>query len=195
MSITSDIRTYADTAVSQGRTAVAQSRQVLDQSLATAQTQLNGVTGTATDYVSTVAEKATETVNELRATAEKAINLDALKTAVEPYLAQAKEYGATVTDRAEDVLNNLRSDKRVAKVLDSATAVSGVVLEQVNDRIVKPVQSLTGLGAKPAAPARKPAPKPAATKPASSTARKTTARPAAKKAPARKTAAKRTPTA
>ena len=194
MSIASDIRTYADTAVSQGR-------QVLDSSLATAQAQLNDVTGTANDYASTIADKvssATETVNELRVTAEKAINLDAIKTAVEPYLAQAKEYGASVTDRAEDVLNNLRSDKRVAKVLDSATAVSGVVLEQVNDRIVKPVQSLTGIGAKPAAPARKPAPKPAATKPATprtAAARKTTARPVAKKAPARKTAVKRTPKA
>ena len=190
MSIASDIRTYADTAVSQGR-------QVLDSSLATAQAQLNDVTGTANDYASTIADKATETVNELRVTAEKAINLDALKTAVEPYLAQAKEYGASVTDRAEDVLNNLRSDKRVAKVLDSATAVSGVVFEQVNDRIVKPVQSLTGIGVKPAAPVRKPAPKPAATKPATprTTARKTTTGPAAKKAPARKAPVKRTPKA
>ncbi|WP_375501844.1 hypothetical protein [uncultured Jatrophihabitans sp.] len=192
MSIASDFRTYADTAVAQGKTAVAQSRQVLDQSLATAQAQLNDVTGTATDYASTIAEKATETVFELRVTAEKAINLEALKTAVEPYLAHAREYGTSVTDRAEGVLTNLRSDKRVAKVLDSATAVSGVVLVQVNDRIVKPVQSLTGIGVKPAAPARKPAPKPAVTKPAA--ARKTAARPAAKKAPARKSPARKSAT-
>jgi hypothetical protein len=171
MSITSDLRTYADTAVAQSRTVVAQGRQVLDQSL-------TGATGT---------------VNELRSTAEKAINLDALKTAVEPYLAQAREYGTAVTDRADGVLANLRSDQRVAKVLDSATAVSGVVLEQVNDRIVKPVQSLTGLGAQPSAPVRKPAPKPAATKPATT---RTTARKApASKAPASKTAAPRTPKA
>ena len=187
MSIASDIRTYADSAVSQGK-------QALDSSLAAAQAQFNEVSGTATDYASTVAEKASETVNELLGTAEKAINLDAIRTAVEPYLAQAKEYGATVTDRAEGVLTNLRSDKRVAKVLDSATAVSGVLLEQVNDRIVKPVQSLTGVGAKPAAPARKPAPKPAATKPATPRASTSTARPAAK-TPARKTTTKRTPKA
>ncbi len=157
---------------------------------------IRNYTDSAADYASGIAEKATGTVSELLVSAEKAINLDAIKTAVEPYLAQAKEYGATVTDRAEGVLNNLRSDKLVAKVLDSATAVSGVVLVQVNDRIVKPVQSLTGVGSKAAAPARTPAPKPATTKPASprSTVRATTTGPA-RKSPARKTAAKRTPKA
>ncbi|WP_375482136.1 hypothetical protein [uncultured Jatrophihabitans sp.] len=193
MSIASDIRTYADSAVAQGK-----------QSLASAQAQLGGVAGTANDYASSFADKAGDTVNDLRATAEKTINLDAIRTAVEPYLTQVKEYGASVTDRAELVLTNLRSDKRVARVLDSATAVTDVVVEQVNDRIVKPVQSVTGIGVKQAAPARKPAPKPAAkqagTRPAArktaspTTARKTTARKTSSTSAAT-TTAKRTPKA
>ena len=91
MSITSDIRNYADTAVNQGK-----------QSLASAQAQLNDVTGAAGEYVarytstardnaSSIADKANEAVTDLRTTAEKAINLDAIKTAIEPYLAQAKD--------------------------------------------------------------------------------------------------------
>lgn len=188
MSIASDIRSYADTAVNQGK-----------QSLASAQAQLNDVTGAAGEYVarytstarvnaSSIADKANEAVTDLRTTAEKAINLDAIKTAIEPYLAQAKEYGTSVTDRAEVLISNLRSDKRVAKVLDTA----GVVVGQVQERVVKPVQSLTGRPAKPATatPAPKPAAKAAgATKPATT---KPAVRPAARKTTARKTATKRT---
>ena len=158
MSIASDIRSYADTAVNQGK-----------QSLATAQAQLNDVTGAGRRVrrplhqhrpratSSSIADKANEAVTDLRTTAEKAINLDAIKTAIEPYLAQAKEYGTSVTDRAEVLISNLRSDKRVAKVLDTA----GVVVGQVQERVVKPVQTLTGRPAKPAS-AGKPAPKPTA---------------------------------
>jgi hypothetical protein len=193
MSITSDIRSYADTAVNQGK-----------QSLATAQAQLNDVTGVANDYVgkarenvSDIADKATGAVNDLRLTAEKAINLDAIKSAIEPYLAQAKGYGTAVTDRAEDLFNGLKSDKRVAKVVDAAGNVTTVVITQVQDRVVKPVVSITGLGSKPAPkPVRKASPsprkttsaKPAATKPV---ARKTTTA----KATPRKAPAKRTPKA
>lgn len=86
MSITSDIRGYADTAIEQGR-------QVLGQ----AQSQLNDVTGQANEFVT-----------DLRAQAEKALNLDAIKTAVEPYLAQAKGYRHSVTDRAEALINTAR---------------------------------------------------------------------------------------
>ena len=184
MSIASDIRTYADTAVNQGK-------QVLDQ----AQAQLNDVTGQATEFygktkdnVTEIATKATSAVNDLRASAEKAVNVDAIKTAVEPYIAQVKGYTHTVTDKAEALFEGVKSDKRVAKLVDAA----GVVVETVQVRVVKPVQSVTGRGAK-SAPAAKPAPtaaakptpapvatKPAATKPAS--------KPAARKAPAKRTA-------
>jgi hypothetical protein len=192
MSITSDIRSYADNAVSQGK-------QVLDQ----AQAQLNDVTGQATDiygktneFVTEIAGKATEAVTDLRASAEKAINLDAIKTAVEPYLHQVKGYTHTVTDRAEVLISGVRGDKRVAKLVDTAGTLSGVVVETVQERVVKPVQSLTGIGVKAApkpAPAAQPAPRAAATKPATAkpatkaTATKPASKPAARKAPAKRT--------
>jgi hypothetical protein len=193
MSIASDIRQYADTAVSQGK-------QVLD----TAQAQLNDVTGQANELygktkenVSDIATKATGAVNDLRAQAEKAINLDAIKTAVEPYLSQVKGYANTVSDRAESLLSGVKSDKRVVKIVDAAGSVTGAVTEAVQERVVKPAQSLVGIGSKPTAAhaaaekpapavakpavkatAAKPATKPAATKPAS--------KPAARKAPAKR---------
>lgn len=202
MSITSDLRSYADTAVSQGK-------QVLDQ----AQDQLNEVsstlTNTANEFVGKyrgnvseltdkATEKATEVVAELRASAEKAVNLDAIKTAVEPYLEQVKSYGQVVTERAEGLLANAKAaDPRIAKLVESAESFSNVVVEVVQERVVKPVQSFAGFGSTTAsAPVAKPSPvkatrpatkrttKPAATKPATT-----------KPATARKAAAKRTPSA
>jgi hypothetical protein len=177
MSIASDIRSYTDTAVSQGK-------QVLDSSIASAQAQLNDVTGQANELFG----KATVAVNDLRASAEKAINFDAIKTAVEPYLAQVKDYTSTVTDRADAVLSGVKSDPRVAKLVEAARPVTSVVVETVQDRVVKPVQSLTGIGVKPAAAtkpaaAAKPATKPAATKPATA---KPASKPAARKSPAKR---------
>jgi DnaK suppressor protein len=116
----------------------------------------------------------------------------ALKTAVEPYLAQAKDYRITVTDRAETLLSGVKKDKRVAKLVETAGSVTGVVVETVQERVVKPVQSITGRGPRPVAkPAAKPAPAPAAAKPVSRpAATKPTAKPASKptvrKAPARR---------
>lgn len=192
MSITSDIRSYADNAVQQGK-------QVLDQ----AQAQLNDVTGQANQFVgkltgsakenvSSLTSKANEAVSDLRAQAEKAVNLDALKAAVEPYLAQAKGYTTSVTDRAEELLNTVKTDKRVAKVIETAESLTSVVVEAVTERVVKPVQTLTNRGrqAKPVAKAAAPKPataKPAATKPA---ATKPAAKATTRKAPARKAAPK-----
>jgi len=190
MSIARDLRSYADNAVTQ-------SKQVIDQ----AQTQLNDVTGQANVFygktrenIAELAEKATSAVNDLRTSAEKAVNLNAIKTAVEPYLAQVREYGATVTDRAETLLSGVRNDKRVAPLVDAA----GVVVEAVQERVVKPVQELTRRDAKPApaaepepasatepkpaaAAAAEPATKAAAAKPAGEPSIK----PAIRKAPAR----------
>lgn len=175
MSIASDLRAYADSAVDQGK-----------HTLSNAQASLNDIAGKANDAVS-----------DLRASAERAINIDALRAAIEPYLAQVKGYGTTVTDRADTLLGDLKSDPRFAKVV----GVSGVVMETVQERVVKPVQSMTGLGAQrstPPAPkastsATKPAPKPTArktatTKPATTTATKS----ASTGTTARKTTAKRT---
>jgi len=181
MSIASDLRSYADNAVTQGK-------QVLDQ----AQAQLNDVTGQANEFygktrenVVGLASKASSTVNDLRVQAEKAVNLDAIKTAVEPYIIQVKGYVAPVADRAESVLAGVKNDPRVAKLVDAARPV----VETVQERVVKPVQDLTGRSSKPVAKpaakatAPKPASKPAATKPVSKPA---ASKPAARKAPARR---------
>jgi ElaB/YqjD/DUF883 family membrane-anchored ribosome-binding protein len=188
MSITSDIRSYADSALEQGK-------QVLDQ----AQAQFNEVTGsvttTANEFVgkvtntaksnySELSAKATDAVTDLRTQAEKALNLEAIKSAVEPYLAQAKDYGSSVTDRATVLLDSVKGDKRVASLISSVESASGTVVETVTERVIKPVQSLTGLGAKASTPTK--------AAPVKVTAVKATPV-AAKKAPAKKVAAKKAP--
>ena len=190
MSITSDIRSYADSAVNQGK-------QVLDQ----AQAQLNDVTGQANEFVgkltdqaknnySELSRKATAAANDFRSQAEKAINLEAIKSAVEPYLAQAKDYSASVTDRATSLYETVKSDKRVAPLFNTVESASDAVLDTVTERVIKPVQSLTGLGSKPAATKAAPKPAPAAKKAPAKAAPKPAAKAAAKKAPAKKAAAK-----
>jgi ABC-type sugar transport system ATPase subunit len=187
MSFTSDIRSYADTAVEQGK-------QVLDQ----AQTQLTGVNkqanelvnkfrGNVTDNVSQLTTKAESAVADLRAQAEKAVNLEAVKTAVEPYLAQVRGYSTAVTDRAEGLLTTVKGDKRVAFVVAKAESLTGTVVETVTERVVKPVQSVTGLGTKPAPKSTKPASKPAAT---ATTVKATATKPAARTSAARTTGRK-----
>jgi hypothetical protein len=183
MSITKDIRGYADTAIEQGKLVVGQ-----------ASAQFNNLSGTARSNVAELTNRAGTAVNDVRSQAEKTLNIDAIRTAVEPYLAQAKQYRASVTDRAEGLFDSVKSDKRVAKVVATAETLTGTVVGTVNERVLKPVTSLTGR--KPAA--KKPAArtsKPATTRPAAkATAAKTTAakKTTAKKAPARKTAAKTT---
>jgi hypothetical protein len=175
---TRGIRSYADGALEHGK-------QALEQ----AQSQLNDVTGKANraakDSVSEITAKAADAVNDLLAQAEKAVNLDAIKAAIEPYVAQARGYSTTVTDRAEELYTTVKNDDRVAKLVNTAESVTGAVVETVQDRVVKPAQKLTGRGAKRAktqSTKRKPAtaepsgPKPATTKaaakPAAATARK-----------------------
>jgi hypothetical protein len=178
MSITNDIRSYADTALEQGKQVVGQ-----------AQAQINGLTGTARSNVTQLTTRAGGAVTDLRTQAEKTLNLEAVRTAVEPYLAQAKQYRASVTDRAEGLFETVKSDKRVAKVVATAESLTGTVVGTVNDRVVKPVSALTGIGAKPAS-------KPVAkrTTPAKKTAAKTTSKPATTRPAAKKTtAAKKSP--
>jgi glycine cleavage system H lipoate-binding protein len=188
MSITSDIRSYADTAIGQGK-------QVLDQ----AQSQLNDanrqanelvvkITDTAKDNVSTLATKATVAVGDLRSQAEKAINLDALKAAVEPYLAHVKGYSDTVNGRLESLVSTVASDKRVARLVSTTESLTGLVVGAVQERVVKPVQSLSPFG-KSTGSAVAPA-KPAATK---STTKSTATRTPATKAPAKKATTAKAP--
>lgn len=165
-------------------------------------------------YADELTSKASVTAAELRTQAEKAVNLQAIKAAIEPYLEQAKDYTHSVTDRANGVVGmvgTVASDKRVARLVTTAEALTGAVAETVQVRIVNPVRSLTGLGGKPAArPARrtagKPATKPAASAPATKptvqptteaakakpAAKATTGTPAARKTAARKPAARKT---
>ncbi len=154
MSITSDIRGYADNAIEQ---AIEQGRQVLGQ----AQSQFNDVTGQANEFVGKLSGSARENVTQLstragglRTQAEKAINLDAVKSAVEPYLAHARDYRHSVTDRAEALISTAKKDPRVAKAFETAESVTGLVVETVQDRIVRPAQSLTRRGE--AAPRKSP---------------------------------------
>jgi hypothetical protein len=177
MSITNDIRSYADTALETGKQYVGQ-----------AQAQFNGVNRQANQFVSGLTTRATGTVHDLRTQAEKTLNIDAIKTAVEPYLAQAKQYRASVTDRAEGLFETVTSDKRVAKVITTAESLTGVVFETVQERVVKPVASLTGLGNTPAAK-RTPA------KPAKAATTRPAKKAPAKKAPAKKAPAKKATTA
>jgi hypothetical protein len=170
MPSTRDIRSYADGAIAQGKQA-------------------------ARESVAELSARAADAVNELLAQAEKAVNLDAIKAAIEPYVAQARGYSTTVTDRAEELYSSVKKDDRVAKFVNTAESVTGAVVETVQDRVVKPAQVLTGRGGKraakpssrttsaPAASARKAT----ATKPAKTTARKTTTTASA----AKKTSAKK----
>jgi hypothetical protein len=182
MSITTDLRSYADKAADR------------------AQASLNDVTGQANELygktrenVAGLAGKAQGTVKELRLQAEKAVNLDAIKTAVEPYLTQVKGYTHQVTDRAESLFATVKSDARVAKLVDAARPVVDAarpVVDTVQAKVVKPVTARATRASKPAtksAAAPKPAPKaPAAAKPASRPATtKPATKPAARKAPAK----------
>jgi len=183
MSITSDIRGYADAAVEQGRA-------VASEFLGQAQT---------------LTAKATVAANDLRVQAEKAVNIDAIKSAVEPYLAQARQYRSGVTDRADDLYAAVRNDKRFAQVFAAAEQVADVLVGTVQERVVKPVLSMAERGAKPAPttpstkPAAKTAPrKPATTRPAAkatASASNTTKSTTAKSAPRKPAAKKSTPKA
>lgn len=170
MSITDDIRNYADTALEQGKHVV------------------NQAVGQAQANVAQLTTRAGGAVTDLRSQAEKTLNVDAIRTAVEPYLAQAKQYRASVTDRAEGLFETVKSDKRVARVVSTAESVTGVVVDTVTERVVKPVASLTGRKPAPApkSPARKATAKSAPAKKANKPA---ATRPAAKKTTAKKTAA------
>jgi hypothetical protein len=169
MSITSNVRSYAESAQSQINDVTGQANEFVTK-----------LRGTATENVSNLTSKANGYVTDLRTQAEKAVNLEAIKAAVEPYLAQAKGYSTSVTDRAEELYSTVKNDKRVAKLASIAEEFTGTVVETVQVRVVKPVQSLTGLGAK----------KPAAKKPAAK-ATTTATKPVAKKAPVKKAPAKK----
>jgi hypothetical protein len=159
----------------------------------------NDIRARADEAVSELREKATAVVTDLRAQAEKRVDLDSIKAAVEPYLEQAKGYAGAVTDRAEELLTTARKDERVARFLDSAESITGVVVETVQEHVVKPVQKLTGVGTPPANTPAEPATVSTVTpttlpaeRPTATPAAKTTAKNTIKTTPAKTPAAKPT---
>jgi hypothetical protein len=139
----------------------------------------NDIRARADEAVSELREKATAAVADIRAQAEKRVDLNSIKAAVEPYLDQAKGYAGAVTDRAEELLATARKDERIARLLDSAESVTGAVVETVQEHVVKPVQKWTGVGGTPANTPAEPATVSTVT-PATLPAEGATATPAAK---------------
>jgi len=197
MSITSDVRSYADAAVEQGK-------QVIDQ----AQARLTGVAGDvgAAEVVDKVQDRAQDLA--ARATAayvdfshrgeqfyERVSALPivgSVSTAVEPYVAQLNDYRVAFTGKVEGLYADLKQNDQVAKVLDTAEQAAGLVLGTVNEKVVKPVRSLVE-HAPIGPPTRSATPKPAAK--ATSEAKATPAKSAQRKPSAQKTTpAKRTAT-
>jgi cell division septation protein DedD len=124
---------------------------------------------------SDIRSMANETVSGLRSQAQRTLHVEALRSTVEPYLAQARGYTHAATDRAEGLLTTAlttaQKDPRLARALDAAESVTttfvdtvGTVVDAVGNRVVKPVQTLTGRGTTtPAAPAAETVSKPTAT--------------------------------
>ena len=197
MSITNDVRTYADVALEQGK-------HVVDQAQAAVTERITGVAGDATVVVEKVqsraqglASKASETYGELASLGESLYErvsalpvVDSVSSTVEPYVAQLNGYRTAFAEKVEELYADLKKNEQVAKVLDSAELAATAVLDTVNERVIKPVRSAVA-----PAPAPKPAPKPATADAASATssanhkpAAKTTA---AKAAPAKRPATRR----
>jgi hypothetical protein len=183
MSIASDVRSYADSALEQGK-------QVVDQ----AQSRFSDVQGGAQDLAGKAAVRASETYTDLRtrgeAIYERVSTLPVVERATsvaEPYVAQLNGYRTTVSDKVEQLYTDLKKNDQVAKVLGVAETAAGVVIETVNDRVVNPVKSL--LEREPVTDA-KPTTAKAPTAEATPATPAKTAAPA--KAPAKRTTTRRT---
>jgi hypothetical protein len=148
MSITNEVRTYADAALEQGK-------QVVDQAQARLTDRINTVADDATVVVEKVQDraqglvsKASETYGELAGLGESLYErvstlpvVDSLSSTVEPYVAQLKGYGTVVAEKAEELFADLKKNEQFAKVLGSAELAATAVLETVNERVIKPVRS------------------------------------------------------
>jgi hypothetical protein len=161
MPLSTDLRAYADSAREQGTELVTR------------------FTTTVTGFTSA----ANHAVLDLRGQAGKNLNLDAVRTALEPYVAQARDYSSSVTERAEDLYGTVRNDRRVSGLFDRAETLARPVVTVVQERVVQPVRIRTrrdGVAVVEPTPAAAPKPratstrKPAATRPA--TARKAAAK-------------------
>ena len=111
MSIASDVRSYADSALGQ------------------AQARATEVRGDATEFAGRVLSRAAVTYTELWARGE-ALTRRAGAT-VEPYVVQLKGYGTTAAERLEQAYVELRNNDQVAKVVTAAETTIGAVQERV----------------------------------------------------------------
>ena|SRR5215471_16432198 len=174
MSIASDVRSYADSALGQ------------------AQARLTEVRGDATELANSLLSRATTTCMELRSKGEaltrRAGALPGVERAgasIEPYVALLKGYGTVAAETFEQAYAELRKNDQVAKVI----AAAGVSVDAVQGRVT----SL--LDRQPAAPAPATSPTkptPAAKATSAAKAQRATKTSAAKATPAKKTTTRRT---
>ena len=191
MSITSDVRSYAEIALEQGKQAVDQAGEAATE-----------VADKIQDRTQNLASKASAKYVELTELGESLYGrvialpaVDTFTTTVEPYVAQLNGYRVALTDKVEELYGELKKNDQLAKVLGTAELAAGVVIDTVTERVVKPVRSLVAQAPAPkasapkpatarAAAAHKPAAKPTTTKAtaakASTTKRPATKRPASK---------------
>ncbi len=172
MSITNDVRSYADAALEQGKQAVDQAQSKLTEVVGDATGLAGKVSGTAAEVAEKVqghaqgfAGKASDTYGELRNFGESIYGrvvalpaVESMASTAEPYVAQLNGYRLVVTEKVEAFYADLKKNDQMAKVLDGAEAAAGLVLGTVNERVVKPVRSLVENAPAPvkdaAAPAR-----------------------------------------
>jgi DNA-binding protein HU-beta len=183
MSIASDVRSYADSALGQ------------------AQTRATEVRGDATEFAGRVLSRAAATYTELW-TRGDALTKRAGAT-VEPYIVQLKGYGTAAAERLEQTYVELRKNDQVAKVVTAAETTIGAVQERVTSlldrqatapaRAGEPTGAPAEAAAKPTAPAKaKPKPTAAAKRTTSATAKPAGNASAANATPARRTTTRRT---
>ena len=143
MSITSDVRSYTDSALEQ------------------AQARLTEVRGDATELASRLLSLALVTCAELRARAEaltkRASALPGVEQAsatVEPYVAQLKGYSTIAAERLEQAYAELRKNDQAAKVIAVAETSIGAMQERVTS-LLERQPTAAAPAAAPAEPAAK----------------------------------------
>ena len=207
MSITNDVRSYADAAIERGKHVVDQAESRLTEVASEATGLAGKVSVTATEVVDKVQDrthgltgKAVETYGELRNFGESLYGrvvalpvVESVTSTVEPYVGQLNGYRLVLTEKVEGLYADLKKNDQMAKVLDNAESVAGVVIGTVQERVVKPVRSM--VDGKPAthATSHKPATHAATHKPAAAAKAPTATAKAspAKTAPAKRTAPSR----
>jgi len=177
MSITSDVRSYADSALGQ------------------AQARLTEVRGDATELANSLLSRATTTCMELRSKGEALTRRAG--ASIEPYVAQLKGYGTVAAETFEQAYAELRKNDQVAKVIAAAgvsvDAVQGRVTSLLDRQPAAPAPATSPTKPTPAAKAQPPAKAvPAAKATSAAKAQRATKTSAAKATPAKKTRTRRT---